>query len=136
MKRVSSRGYPSEFETWDLLYAARFCDRSSCLRAKKQALSGDRNGLLPIRPAKVVPISMEGSDSAELFMRACNGNREHATSSQEQQERRGEQWPSGGGAGGVSGRAKQRERSHQSVTKTPRRPHISCTSAPVYSRNP
>ena len=89
MKRVSSRGYPSEFETWDLLYATRFCDRSSCLRAKKQALSGDRNGLLPIRPAKVVPISMEGSDSAEPFMRACNGNREHATSSQEQQERRG-----------------------------------------------
>jgi hypothetical protein len=107
----------------------------AALRGRRPAIQcpGDRNGLLPTRLAKVVPISMEGSDSAELFMRACNGNREHATTGQEQQEppggpRGGEQWPSGGGAGGVSGRAKRRERSHQSATKTPRRPHISCTT--------
>jgi hypothetical protein len=101
VKRVSSRGCPSKFETWDLLYASRFCDRSFCLRAKKQALSGDRNGLLPTRLAKVALISMEGSDSAEPFTRACNGDRERPTSGQEQQEHWGgavaERRGSGGG---------------------------------------
>jgi hypothetical protein len=88
----------------------RYVSKGRLCRGPKwaPALWGDRNGLQPTRPAKVVPMSMAGSDSVELFMRACNGNREHATSGQEQQERRGERWPSAGGAGGVSGRAKRR----------------------------
>ena len=81
-------------------------------------MSGDRNGLLPTRPAKVVPMSMEGSDSAEPFMRACNGSRERPASGQEQQERRGEQWPRAGGVSGESKAAGARSSIGHADTKT------------------
>jgi hypothetical protein len=54
--------------------------------------------LLPTRSAKVVSMSMEGSDSAEPLMRAYNGNRERTTSDQEQQEHQGEPVGFGGRA--------------------------------------
>jgi hypothetical protein len=81
-----------------------------------QALLGNRNGLLSTRPAKVVSMSMEGSDSAEPFTRATETGSAGGSSGQAEEER------------GVSGRAKRRERSHQSVTQTPRQPHFSCTT--------
>jgi hypothetical protein len=62
---------------------------------------------------------MASSDSAEPFHeRACNGNRERATSGQEQQECQGERWPSGGGTEEQSGGSVVINRSRQDA-KTP-----------------
>jgi hypothetical protein len=53
-----------------------------------------------------------------------NGNRERATSGQEQQERQGEQWPSGGGAGGLAKSKAAGSVSHQSVTQDAKTSHF------------
>jgi hypothetical protein len=72
-------------------------------------------------PAKVVPMSMAGRDSAEPFMRGVTetGSAPRAARSSRSAggavaERRG--------AGRFSGRAKRRERSHQSVTQDAKTP--------------
>ena len=64
---------------------------------------GGRNGLQPTRPAKVVPMSVAGSDSGRAIHERCNGNRERATSGQEQQERRGSSGRAEGEPGGLAG---------------------------------
>ena len=61
---------------------------------------------------------MEGSDSAELFMMACNGNREHATSGQEQQEH----WGSSGRVEGErEGLAGEQSGGSVVINRSPRR---------------
>jgi hypothetical protein len=82
-------------------------------------------------PAKVVPTSMAGRDSAEPFMRGVTETGSAPRAARSSRSGQGEQWPSGGERDGLAG-----EQSGGSVVinpspKTPRRPHISCTSTLV-----
>jgi hypothetical protein len=93
-------------QNWSLgsACAAIFSDHS--LPEGPSRLLGVRNWLPVIRPAKVVPVSMAGDESAEPLLEGSVMSREHPASGQEQQERRGERRPSEGGAGWVRGESK------------------------------